>query len=93
MTTAANPPAAPVRKAGGRNLELPEHLKAYKGVWVFVEHDRGHVHGVSWELVGEARKLADKLGATCPSCCSAAPTKRSRRSPPTRSATAPTRPT
>ncbi|CAG9227948.1 electron transfer flavoprotein subunit alpha [Burkholderia vietnamiensis] len=63
MTTAANPPAAPVRKAGGRNLELPEHLKAYKGVWVFVEHDRGHVHGVSWELVGEARKLADKLGS------------------------------
>jgi electron transfer flavoprotein alpha subunit len=44
-------PAAP-RAAGraGRNTELPEHLKAYKGVWVFIEHDRGHV-----------RKLADKL--------------------------------
>jgi electron transfer flavoprotein alpha subunit len=55
-------PAAP-RPAGraGRNTELPEHLKAYKGVWVFVEHDRGHVHPVSWELMGEARKLADKL--------------------------------
>ncbi len=46
----------------GRSTELPEHLKAYKGVWVFVEHDRGHVHPVSWELMGEARKLADKLG-------------------------------
>ena len=58
-------PAAP-RAAGraGRNTELPEHLKAYKGVWVFVEHDRGHVHPVSWELMGEARKLADKLGVT-----------------------------
>lgn len=61
----ATKPAAP-RPAGraGRNTELPEHLKAYQGVWVFVEHDRGHVHPVSWELMGEARKLADKLGVT-----------------------------
>ena len=28
----------------GRSTELPEHLKAYKGVWVFIEHDRGQVH-------------------------------------------------
>ncbi len=48
---------------GGRNLELPEHLKRYKGVWVFIEHDRGHVHQVSWELMGAARQLADTLGA------------------------------
>ncbi|WP_449370403.1 electron transfer flavoprotein subunit alpha/FixB family protein [Thiomonas sp.] len=48
----------------GRNLELPEHLKSYKGVWVFIEHDRGHVHPVSWELLGAARKLADTLGVT-----------------------------
>ena len=55
---------APKKPAGrgGRNLELPEHLKAYKGVWVFVEHDRGMVHQVSWELLGEGRKLADSLG-------------------------------
>ena len=63
-TKSATPsaPAAP-RAAGraGRNTELPEHLKAYKHVWVFVEHDRGHVNPVSWELMGEARKLADKL--------------------------------
>jgi electron transfer flavoprotein alpha subunit len=60
--TATPKPAAP-RAAGraGRNTELPEHLKQYKGVWVFIEHDRGHVHSVSWELMGEARKLADKL--------------------------------
>ena len=49
---------------GGRNLELPEHLKAYKGVWVFIEHDRGAVHPVSWELLGEGRKLADTLGVS-----------------------------
>ncbi|MGF6851639.1 electron transfer flavoprotein alpha subunit [Paraburkholderia sp. CI3] len=55
-------PAAPVNRAAGRNLDLPERLKAYQGVWVFLEHDRGHVHSVSWELPGEARKPADKLG-------------------------------
>ncbi|TDN58777.1 electron transfer flavoprotein subunit alpha/FixB family protein [Paraburkholderia sp. BL10I2N1] len=61
-----NAPASPAKKPpgrAGRNLELPEHLKAYKGVWVFIEHDRGHVHSVSWELLGEARKLADTLGS------------------------------
>jgi len=47
----------------GRNLELPEHLKSYTGVWVFIEHDRGQVHPVSWELLGEGRKLANTLGA------------------------------
>jgi electron transfer flavoprotein alpha subunit len=55
--------AATPRPAGrSRSVELSEELMAYKGVWVFIEHDRGHVHSVSWELVGEARKLADKLG-------------------------------
>ncbi|MDZ4292610.1 MAG: electron transfer flavoprotein subunit alpha, partial [Hydrogenophaga sp.] len=58
-------PAAPAKRPAGRgrNLELSDELKAYKGVWVFVEHDRGHVHSVSWELLGEARKLADTLGS------------------------------
>ena len=61
-------PSAPAAKrpAGraGRNTELPEHLKVYQGVWVFIEHDRGHVHSVSWELLGEARKLADIRGSS-----------------------------
>ena len=58
-------PQAPKKPAAraGRSFELPEHLKAYQGVWVFVEHDRGAVHPVSWELLGEGRKLADLLGA------------------------------
>lgn len=47
---------------GRRKLELDPRLQAYKGVWVFVEHERGQVHPVSWELLGEGRKLADKLG-------------------------------
>ncbi|MEW5791726.1 MAG: electron transfer flavoprotein subunit alpha/FixB family protein [Pseudomonadota bacterium] len=47
---------------GKRKLELDPRLAAYKGVWVFVEQERGKVHAVSWELIGEGRKLADALG-------------------------------
>lgn len=53
----------PAKKpAGRRKFELDPRLAAYKGVWVFIEHERGTVHPVSWELLGEGRKLADKLG-------------------------------
>ena len=53
----------PVKKPAGRGrYELDDRLKAYKGIWVFVEHEQGEVHPVSWELMGEARKLADILG-------------------------------
>jgi len=55
---------APVKKAGKGKYELDDKLKAYQGVWVFIEHERGEVHPVSWELLGEGRKLADKLGVT-----------------------------
>ena len=65
MSDAPKPAAAPARPGAraGRNFELPEHLKSYKGVWVFIEHDRGQVHPVSWELLGAARRLADTLGS------------------------------
>ena len=52
------PPAAAPRT----KKELPEHFKAYKHVWVFIEMERGIVHPVSFELLGAGRKLADKLG-------------------------------
>lgn len=51
--------------AGGRagmKKELPEKFRSYKHVWVFIEMERGVVHPVSWELMGEGRKLANKLG-------------------------------
>ena len=57
--------AAPAARSQGRasaKKELPEHFRDYKHVWVFVELERGDVHPVSWELLGEGRKLADKLG-------------------------------
>jgi electron transfer flavoprotein alpha subunit len=55
----ATPP--PATRAAAKK-ELPEHFRDYKHVWVFVELERGEVHPVSWELLGEGRKLADKLG-------------------------------
>ncbi len=58
---------APTQKAAGgsragMSKELPEHFKSYKHVWVFIEFEHGAVHPVSFELLGEGRKLADKLG-------------------------------
>lgn len=53
---AATPAAAAPRRGGGVDLG------AWKGVWVNIELERGRVHPVSWELLGEGRKLADHLG-------------------------------
>jgi electron transfer flavoprotein alpha subunit len=57
-----SPTPPPATRASAKK-ELPEHFRDYKHVWVFVEQERGDVHPVSWELLGEGRKLADKLGA------------------------------
>jgi len=57
MAQAPNTPAA----GRGKSKELPEHLKAYRHVWVFVELEHGRVHPVSWELLTEGRKLANAL--------------------------------
>lgn len=35
---------------------------AYKNVWVFIEHEHGKVSGVSFELLGQGRVLANDLG-------------------------------
>lgn len=35
---------------------------AYKDVWIFIEHEHGKVANVSFELLGEGRKLANDLG-------------------------------
>ncbi len=57
MTKAPSP-----KPAGRARKELPEHLKEYRHVWVFIEYERGAIHPVSLELLGEGRKLADTLG-------------------------------
>ncbi|HEY6093764.1 MAG TPA: electron transfer flavoprotein subunit alpha/FixB family protein [Gallionellaceae bacterium] len=50
------------KPVGKKKLGLDPRLAEYRGIWVFIEHERGTAHTVSWELLGEARKLADKLG-------------------------------
>ena len=37
-------------------------ITQYKGVWVFAEQRQGNLMGVAVELLGEGRKIADKLG-------------------------------
>jgi len=37
-------------------------ISQYKGVWVFTEQREGNLLGVSIELLGEGRKIADRLG-------------------------------
>lgn len=37
-------------------------VKDYKDVWVFIEQREGKIANVSLELLGEGRKIADKLG-------------------------------
>ncbi|ABE38327.1 electron transfer flavoprotein subunit alpha/FixB family protein [Rhodopseudomonas pseudopalustris] len=61
MSQPAKPAPQPAGRANAKK-ELSEHFKQYKHVWVFVEQERGHVHPVSWELMGSGRRLADKLG-------------------------------
>lgn len=60
MADAPKPNAAAGRS--GTKKELPDHFKAYKHVWVVMECEHGVVHPVSFELLGEGRKLADKRG-------------------------------
>lgn len=36
--------------------------EVWSGVWVVFEYSRGEIAPVSWELLGEGRKLADDLG-------------------------------
>jgi len=63
MSEASAPPAPASGGRASMRKELPEHFKAYKHVWVFVEYEHGQIHPVSLELLGEGRKLADKLNA------------------------------
>lgn len=37
-------------------------VDAYFGIWVLLEQSQGEIADVSWELLGEGKKLADELG-------------------------------
>jgi len=51
-------PAEAIEVAAAARAEAAEG----QGVWVFVEHRRGQVAPVVYELLGQARRLADVLG-------------------------------
>lgn len=50
--------AIELEKSGGPKKDL----SAYKDVWVFCEQKKGVIQSISFELLGEGRRLADKLG-------------------------------
>ena len=56
---APTPQPVPVTAAADESSPL----SAYKDVWVFIEQAHGHVHPVSWELLGAGRRLAASLGS------------------------------
>ncbi|MGC9329643.1 MAG: 4Fe-4S dicluster domain-containing protein, partial [Candidatus Hinthialibacter sp.] len=51
-----------LEEAGSSQKTLPKAIEGWKGgVWVFIEQHEGVAHSVSWELLGEGRKLAQAL--------------------------------
>jgi electron transfer flavoprotein alpha subunit len=52
----------PVKKKMTGVGQKPRPLGDYKGVGVFIEAGQGEGSDVSWELLGKARELAEKLG-------------------------------
>lgn len=44
-----------------RNTNHTPDIEKYKGVWVFAEQKNGHIQPVTYELLGKARELANKL--------------------------------
>jgi electron transfer flavoprotein alpha subunit len=56
-------------------LSLPEPEKKeridtsdYSGVWVWVEQYDGRAASISWEMIGEGRRLAEKRGTALTAC-------------------------
>ncbi|MBU4200011.1 MAG: electron transfer flavoprotein subunit alpha [Verrucomicrobia bacterium] len=46
-----------------RKNEAPKvDLSVYKDVWIFAEQKGGNIQSITYELLGEGRKLADQLG-------------------------------
>lgn len=55
-------------------LSLPERRRRgvsvddYRGVWVWVEQFGGSAHPISWEMMGQGRRLADELRVSLTAC-------------------------
>ena len=57
------PDAGAVREVKNDIQQIKREVEEYQGVWVFIEQVSGQAAPVSWELLGEGRRLADKLKA------------------------------
>ncbi|MBB4188745.1 electron transfer flavoprotein alpha subunit [Sinorhizobium terangae] len=62
MGTRKSKAPPPAQGRASMKKDLPEQFRDYRHVWVFMELERGQVHPVSFELLGEGRRLADQLG-------------------------------
>lgn len=57
-----------IKKGPAGAATLQEDAKAtvdkslWRGICVYVDHESGNIHPVTYELVGKARELADKIG-------------------------------
>lgn len=54
-------------------LSLPvekalQEAESWEGVWVWVEQFQGRAHPISWEMLGQGRRLADALHTTLTAC-------------------------
>ena len=45
-----------------KSTQAVADLSSYKDVWVFAEQEDGNIQSVTYELLGEGRKLADAVG-------------------------------
>jgi len=45
-----------------------DKLDSYRGVWVWIEQFGGEAGSISWEMMGQARRLADQLGSPVTAC-------------------------
>ena len=43
-------------------------IASYQGVWVWVEQFKGQAASISWEMMGQGRRLADELGVALTAC-------------------------
>jgi len=63
-------PECPVEALSLPEVEKKEQIPTdeYSGVWVWVEQYNHQAGSISWEMMGEGRKLADRRGTTLSAC-------------------------
>ncbi len=62
-------PVDAIRIAGAAPAApAPSDAHAHSGVWVWIEQFQGHARTISWEMLGQGRRLADELGVPATAC-------------------------